>query len=147
MLPADVPALLGAAPGPARVVLLPFRDNQLGFRRLMGALIDRSHARALVHTERGRTALGDVQSLHHHAVFDGSRLAGIWEYEPMEKRVVWGAFGPLAPSRRAAIDRAAAATEAFIREELGDLLFYAVDNEKNRTERLAVVRALGAGSA
>ncbi len=129
----DAPALAQDELRLAQVALLPFRDNYVAFRRDPGALVDPAFF-------GGAALLGDEGALHHHVVLSRGRVAGVWEYDPAEGRIVWGARAKLAAAERKAIAAEVEATGAFVRDELGDARFYALDNEKNRARRLAAVR-------
>jgi hypothetical protein len=117
----DGPTLASMEGAVDRVVFLPFRDNHVYLRREL---------------------LDDPLVAGHHAILAAGRLIGIWEWEPAERRVVWGAREKLSAARKKAVAAEAEALGAFIRDELGDVTFYALDNEKNRNKRLAAVRAL-----
>jgi hypothetical protein len=145
VMPDEAQARVMLADAGDRVVLLPFRDNYLYFRRGLAPFIDRSAARAEVLDWRGRRArLADADSLHHHAIVMGGRLVGIWEYDPEPKRIAWAQLGMLTATQRKAIGHEIAATEGFIKDDLGDLKFYAADNSKNRQLRLRFIRHLEA---
>jgi hypothetical protein len=125
------------------VVLLPFRDNLLGFRRGLEGMIDPAvKGRVVAGWENRPESLADIPSLHHHFIVSRGLVVGIWDYDPGEHKVVWGAFGELPAAERKAIDAEADRTAAFVRDELGDLRFYALDSDKNRAARLAAVRRL-----
>jgi hypothetical protein len=124
-------------------VLLPFRDNFLGLRRGLEGLIDPAvRDRVVAGWENRPETLAEIPSLHHHFVVSRGLVVGIWEYDPGERTVVWGSFGELPAAERKAIDAQAERTAAFVRDDLGDLRFYALDSEKNRAARLAAVRRL-----
>jgi len=89
----------------------------------------------------------DEESLHHHAIIAGGRLAGVWEYEPGEGRVVYGLFGALTAAGQRKLAARAGELEEFIRAELGDLKFYSMDTEHNRKQRIAALRDSGGRTA
>jgi hypothetical protein len=124
-------------------VLLPFRDNYLGFRRGLDGLLDPAlRGRPVAGWENAAATVGDVVSLHHHVVLERGRIAGIWEYDPAEEAIVCGAFSKLSAAQNKALAAAAERLAVFVRDELGDVKFYVLDNEKNRAGRLRAVRAL-----
>jgi hypothetical protein len=88
--------------------------------------------------------VGDAESLHHHAILSGDRLAGIWEWDPDARRVVYASFGRLTPSGARDLAEEADRVSNVIAEEIGDLKFYSLDNEKNRRVRLDAVEKLRA---
>ena len=121
---------------------LPFRDNYLYLRRGMEALTDPKIASTTVlDWLNKRVILADVESLHAHAIVADGRAIGIWDYDPDAKKIEWATFAPAKGALAKEIARAADETESFIRDELGDLLFYAVDNERNRAGRLEGVKS------
>jgi hypothetical protein len=122
---------------------LPFRDNYLGFRRGLDGLVDPAvRDRSVAGWENGPATVGGLTSLHHHFIVAKGLVVGIWEYDPADRRVVWGAFGDLSAAEKRALKAEAERTAAFAREELGDVRFYALDSDKNRAGRLAAVRRL-----
>jgi hypothetical protein len=94
------------------VALLPFRDNHFALRH------------------------GTTPEPHHNTIVAGGALAGLWEYDREGECVVWRCEGK--PPR--GLEAAIAATEEFIREELGDHRFYAVDHPAARAKRIAELR-------
>lgn len=95
------------------VALLPFRDNHFALRH------------------------GTAPEPHHNTIVSSGALAGLWEYDRDGECIVWRCEGK--PPR--GLDAAIAATEEFIREELGDHHFYAVDHAAARAKRIAELRA------
>lgn len=98
-----------AAHGGRGTFFLPFRDNYFG-----------------LHVE--------LDSPHHNTIMRDGELAGIWEYDVEEQRVVSKTFA------RIDVTDVAAETERFIQDELGDHKFYALDHTKGRAERLQSVK-------
>jgi len=94
------------------VLLLPFRDN-------------------LFHLHRASD-----ESPHYNTIVSGAKLRGIWEYDRDAERIVWRCFETVPRGIEAAI----AATGQFIRDELGDHRFYALDSARNRAERIAFIQ-------
>ncbi len=142
MLEEDAPRLRGARLDDG-VVFLPFRDNYLGFRRGLDGLVDPAvRDRTVAGWERAPATLGELVSLHHHCIVAKGLVVGIWDYDPADQRVVWGAFGALSRSAKSALASEAETMTAFVREDLGDVRFYVLDNDKNRAARLSAVRGL-----
>lgn len=126
-----------------RWALLPFRDPFLAQRAGVSALIDPRHASVKIGGWNGKsTPLGEVASLHHHAVICDGRLAGVWEYDAPEREIVIATFDKLAPKPRAALAAVVEEMRTFIREDLGDLTFYALDHAAARAARVGAVLAL-----
>jgi hypothetical protein len=97
--------------------------NQLR-RNLETLLAPEDQDRDLVRGARGQP----LQDLPHHAIFDRGRLAGLWQYDTATGAVAWTAF--VKPD--AALRNAVAKTEAFIREDLGDVRSFSLDSPRSR---------------
>lgn len=120
-----------------RPIYLPFRDNALSLGASLEGWVRPEHAEVPVLAWSGKPApLGAQRSLHHHAVLWRGALAGIWEFDGQQVQTGW--FGDVPPGADAVAD----ALGSWIREELGVLRIYAQDGERQRSARLAVVRAL-----
>jgi len=128
------------------IVLLPFRDNLFNLHRTIAPFVDRAEAEVLDWKNRVVRA-SSLQSLHQNAIVVDGALAGVWEFDPGEERIVARTFGP----KPRGLDVAVRETERFIREHLGDHRYYALDTAVSREPRLAFVRSLsphaGRGSA
>jgi hypothetical protein len=145
----EVPRL-GARRVPDRdaVLLLPFRDNYLHFRRGLEVFLAPRERDARVRDWRNRPAkAAEEESLHHHAIIAGGRLAGVWEYDPGEGRVVYGLFGALTAAGQRKLAARAGELEDFIRADLGDLKFYSMDTERNRKQRIEALHESGGRTA
>jgi len=137
-------AAAAGEPAPPRVrkpdgsiVFLPFRDNYTHLRRDLAPLLDaRDAAVPVLDWQRGTVPLGRAQSLHQHAIVIDGRVAGVWDFDADAQRLVWATFARATPALR----DAAARTADFVRDELGDLRLYALDNAANRAHRLAYLR-------
>jgi hypothetical protein len=102
---------------PPSVHFLPFRDNYTFFRKTIG---------------------GPEVSTHHLVVVDGA-AAGMWEWEPERQGIVWATHEKLPAELAEQAHARAEALAEFVRSDLGDVRFYALDNEKNRGKRLAAI--------
>jgi hypothetical protein len=123
------------------VILLPFRDNYLYFRRGIGALLDESDLSAVVLDWMGRPAtLGDLDSLHHNAIVFNGRLIGYWEYDPETAEIVWQSCGSIGRQRQRQIEVKTGQMQSFIRSQLNDVAFYAFDGGANRRQRIDSLR-------
>lgn len=129
-----------AKPEPIGLKLLPFRDNYLYFRRNLSAFLGPKHRNIkLLDFKNKLTPLAAQQTLHHHAiVFDG-RLIGAWEYDPEAQDIAWTVWEE-ARGVEPTIERAIEEMAAFIRDEMGDLKFYALDTGKGRRLRIESLR-------
>lgn len=124
------------------VVFLPFRDNYTHLHRELAAIVDPRDAQApVLDWARGTVPLASAQSLHQHAIVAGGLVIGVWDYDADARALLWATFSKPAPARRLALDAAAAEMAAFLREDLGDLRYYALDSAANRAHRLAYLRA------
>ncbi|HUJ14319.1 MAG TPA: crosslink repair DNA glycosylase YcaQ family protein [Thermoanaerobaculia bacterium] len=104
----------GAPPPLAKgVLLLPFRDPHFELRRD-----------------------SDEATRRHNTIVADGELAGIWEFDPAEQRIVWRTFRNVR-----GVEAAVGETERFIRDELGDHKFYPFDHGKTRSSRLAALNA------
>ncbi|MGK5630845.1 DNA glycosylase AlkZ-like family protein [Streptomyces sp. URMC 123] len=80
--------------------------------------------------------LGALADPPTHLILDRGRLVGLWEYDTVDRGIVWHAFG----REDAALGHAIAATAAFVREQLGDARSYSLDSPKSREPRVAALR-------
>ena len=116
---------------------LPFRDNLPG--RRASAFVDPVDADATVLDWNGRPArLALVDSLHHHAVFRGSRLVGAWEWDVEGRSPIVRLFSERPDD---AFTLALSELAAFIQAELGDARFYPLDRGPQRRRRLAALQS------
>ncbi|MFN8526204.1 MAG: crosslink repair DNA glycosylase YcaQ family protein [Chloroflexota bacterium] len=75
----------------------------------------------------------------YQAIVDRGSVVGFWEYDPDAAKIVFATFQP--PD--AEMQRAIELTEAFAREDLGDVRMMSLDSPKARAPRLAALRAAG----
>ena len=122
-----------------RVVLLPFRDPFVHMRRGSAVLARLASSPVLDNTLK-RARIADVGTLHHHTIFSGSSLVGVWEYDPEAETVITRLWSAEAGLRRR-VASAAAESSRFIRDQLGDAKISAVDPPAKRAKRLAFCRA------
>lgn len=135
LFPDDLRAWNTFAADDNRVVLLPYRDPFVSVRRPPAMLARHDTARVL-NAKLRPVAIRGVNGLSHHAIVAGGELVGVWEYDPQTKRVVarvWNSNKAL----RGRVAAAAAETEHFIREQLGDAKLSAVDPPARRAKRIA----------
>lgn len=128
-----------AGSAPARkakgVLLLPFRDNYFGLHRGLTDFVVEPKGTRLLDYSNQPAPIEKLESLHHNAIVADGALAGIWEYDPTDERIVWKTFRTVR-----GVEKAIAATEEFIREELGDHKYYAFDQGRTREARIEFVR-------
>ncbi|TMQ70113.1 MAG: hypothetical protein E6K80_09565, partial [Candidatus Eisenbacteria bacterium] len=80
-------------------------------------------------------SLGGLSDLPSHAILDRGRLVGLWEYDPETSSIAWTSW-----VRDPALKEVVAATEAFVRDQLGDARSFSLDSPKSRAPRIAALR-------
>jgi hypothetical protein len=144
VLEQDLPALRAPAPAAKSLSFLPFEDNFIVLHGGPRLFVDpRHHGRTIPvwGTTRG-TTLGDATHMSMRTLVDGDRVAGLWEYDPDAKQIVFGTFDPLPPARRKAVEAQAAELGRFLREEIGHARSFVLDTENALRERARLVKAL-----
>ena len=131
--------LMADTPAPAAVttrplMLLPFRDNYFTLHRDLTAF---AGGITLLDMSNKPAPIAKLNSLHHNAIVAGGELRGIWEFDPAEEKILWATFRKT-PGVEAAVEK----TEEFIRDELGDHKYYALDHGRTRELRLAFIDKL-----
>lgn len=141
VLPEDKAALDDySPPAEPRYAFLSNLDGLLLFRREIGPLL--ADATQPLWTEKGPQAGNALVDLSNQAIVDRGRVVGLWDYDGLKGELVWTSFEP--PD--AALREEAARTEAWIREELGDVRSFSLDSPESRGPRLAALRAMSARS-
>ncbi|WP_329121202.1 DNA glycosylase AlkZ-like family protein [Streptomyces sp. NBC_01465] len=122
-----------ARPKKPQYALLAGIDGIHLLHRELGRLLDASDA------ERTflKRSLGGLADAPAHMIVDRGRLVGLWEYDVEAAEIVWQSY--VTPD--AALRKAVAATEAFVRDELGDARSFSLDSPKSRAPRVAELRA------
>jgi hypothetical protein len=126
------------------VSFLPFEDNFIVLHGGPGLFVDpRHHGRTIPvwGTTRG-TTLGDATHMSMRALVEGDRITGLWEYDPDQKRIVFGTFEPMAPARRKQAEAQAEDLGRFLREEIGHARSFVLDTENALRERARLVKTL-----
>ncbi|MEV7044658.1 hypothetical protein [Amycolatopsis sp. NPDC051061] len=72
-----------------------------------------------------------------HLIVGRGRLAGLWEFDVDAEKIVHQFFG----EEDEALREAVAATEEFVRDDLGDARSFSLDSPKSRAPRLAALKA------
>jgi hypothetical protein len=138
MLPAQAAELRSFAP--------PRRPHYSLVTNLDGMLLLRNDVKSLLAPEdwereaagtKGAAPLASVHDLMNHAILDRGRLVGLWEYDSAAGEIAWISFLRPDDDLRAAVS----ATEAMIRDQLGDMRSFSLDSPKSRAPRLAALRA------
>jgi hypothetical protein len=128
LLPADRDALRAfKLPRKPAYVLVAGIDGIVLLRRALAELMDGAHP-----------LLTGKTDLPSHAIFDRGRLIGLWEYDVDTESIAWTSFGP--PD--AALKKAVARTEEYVRTGLGDARSFSLDSPKSRAPRIAILRSL-----
>src|SRR5204862_4740145 len=97
---------------------------------------DRDRVAKISLGERPGGALVDLQA---NAILDRGRLIGYWEFDPEAGQIVAALFGGKKDKKlQVAID----ATEAFVRDQLGDARTFSLDSPKSRKPKLDALRKL-----
>ena len=95
-----------------------------------------------VPTEKSVVAVNDLAELYSHAILDHGRLIGVWDFDAEAQEIVWSAWSPPDAALRAEV----AATEAFVRDDLGDARSFSLNSPASRRPRLEALREMAAGS-
>jgi hypothetical protein len=109
-------------------------DNLLHLRRELASLTDPAD---LERIPREGRAGGTLMDLPSHAIVQGGKVVGLWEYDAEKQEIVAALFGKAAP----AVKKAISAMEPFVRE-LGDARQFSLDSPESRKKRLAGLRNL-----
>ncbi len=125
------------------VAFVPYRDHLTHLRRDLAFVDPALGERRVPDWEHGQRQLSEVTRLHLPAILDRGRLIGFWDYDDQKGRIVWASLMPLDRSLRQAVYDELAAMQSFIRDELGDARFNALDKERNRRQRLESIEELG----
>jgi len=63
----------------------------------------------------------------------------LWEYDPVSASIVWQSFVKV----DSAMEKAIAATEAYVRDQVGDARSFSLDSPKSRVPRIEALRKAG----
>lgn len=124
-------------PAKPRFALLAGIDGIHLLHRDLARLLDPADAgRSQPGGRPGRT-LGDDADPQTQVIVDRGRIVGLWEYDSVAAEIVHRLFVAPDAALRAAIER----TEAFVRDQLGDVRSISLDSPKSRAPRLAALRS------
>ena len=115
-------------PGKPQYALVSSLDALALLRNDIKSLIDEEHVKL-------QKVVG-LTEFPNHAIVDRGRLIGLWEYDMESEKIVWSSFG----IKDKALDAAIAATEKYVREQLGDARSFSLDSPKSRAPRIAALR-------
>lgn len=128
------------APSDPQPALVSSLDSLMLLRRNLTSLLSESDLEHPVYAEKGAAkALGALSDAPFHAIVDRGRLIGFWEYDPERQKIVWMTFS--APP--AGLQEAVARTEAFARDQLGDVRSFSLDSPASRAPKIAWLRKHG----
>jgi hypothetical protein len=125
-------------PAGPHFVLTSSLDNISLLRRDVIGLLAPADQKQAIWNEQGEQQLSGLGELPNHPILDRGRLIGLWDYDPERKEIVWATFSP----QPAALHKAIEQTEAFIRDDLGDMRTFSLDSPESRKPRLAALRKL-----
>jgi len=115
-------------------------DSMFLLRRNLSALLTSEASRQKVYGDKGVCELGSLSDLSSNAILDRGAIVGLWEYDPASGSLVWLTFSP-PPDK--AMRECASRTEAYIRDQLGDVRSFSLDSPKSRTPRIEAIRKAG----
>ncbi|HVT60914.1 MAG TPA: crosslink repair DNA glycosylase YcaQ family protein [Thermoanaerobaculia bacterium] len=115
-------------------------DGILLARRDVKGLLSEEDWDRQVLADKGHVPVGSLLDLPSPAIFDRGRLVGLWEFDPEAQEVVWISFAK-PPGGDGALRERVRATEAMIRDQLGDARAFSLDSPKSRRPRLDALRA------
>ena len=127
------------APAKPQYALVSSLDSIAATRRDFWSLTDASDLAREAVADTKTVALGRLSDLPSHAILDRGRLIGLWEFDPEAQQIVWATFGATADK---ALRDAIARTEAFVRDELGDMRSFSLDSPSSRAPRITALRAM-----
>jgi len=135
---ADLEALQSfKAPNSPQYVLVSRLDNVSLLRRDLKSLLTPDDLNRAVPAEKGAVPLNALADLQSHAILDRGRVVGLWEFDTTTGGIAWMAFG----KKDAAMQKAVAEMEAFVRDQLGDARSFSLDSPKSRIPKIQALRA------
>ena len=139
MLPDDLPAFNKfKTPTKPVYALVSSLDAMFLLRRNIATLVPAAALRQKVYGEKGMAELGGLADLSSNAILDRGSVIGLWEFDPETSALVWFTFAKPDPAVRNCI----AKTEAYVRDQLGDVRSFSLDSPKSRTPRIEAIRKL-----
>ena len=141
LLPEDVPAWRAfEAPAAPQYALVSSLDAISAARRDVQSLLDeQDRARDVLVDDGQERPVGNLSDLPSHAILDRGRLIGLWEFDADAGTIAWATFDR---RRDDALHAAVAATEAYVRDQLGDARSFSLDSPRSRAPRVRALRAM-----
>lgn len=138
-LPEDVEAIAATrVPTEQQVHFVGNLDGLFLHRREISAHLHAEDHKRSILSEKGLQAGGALSDLSNQAIVDRGRLIGVWDYDAQREELAWRTFKPAS----AAVKAAAARTEAYVRDQLGDMRSFSLDSPDSRGMRLAAIRSI-----
>lgn len=128
-------------PAEASYSLVGNLDPFLALRRGAAFWLQEEDGARQAPTETGMRPLSGLAELWSHAILDRGRLVGLWEFDGENGGIVWTSWVPADESLRSAV----AATDQYIRNDLGDARSFSLDSPASRRSRLDGLRGMGVG--
>jgi hypothetical protein len=120
---------------PCYHLLIPI-DSLLLLRRDLNALLDPKELTNPLLNPDASCAGGTLMELPSPAIVDRGRIVGLWEYDPNTESIAYATFG----KKDALLKKAVAATEDYVRTQLGDARTFSLDSPKSRVPRIEALR-------
>ena len=115
-------------------------DSMVLLRRNHTSLLAPQDLDRTMLSDRGVATMASVADLPSHAIFNQlGRLVGLWEYDMNTQTIAYMTFS----AKDAALGRAVAETEEYIRQQLGDARSFSLDSPKSRAPRIQAIREMG----
>lgn len=124
-------------PTEAQMAMVSSLDGLMLLRREIAPLIADADQQNQVFAEKGGTqSVGGLTDAPFHTIVDRGRIIGFWEYDPDRQQVAWMTLSAPPADLRRVIDE----TEAFARDQLGDVRSFSLDSPASRAPKLAWLR-------
>lgn len=111
-------------------------DNISHLRGKFQAILNPEDAEHPVFTHSGLKPSGFVGEILSNAVIDRGTLIGLWDFDPVEGKLLYRTFQTTTPE----VNEAAAKLEQIILADYGDIRTFSLDSPTSRKERLASLR-------
>lgn len=123
-------------PKEEQIALVASIDNLIHLRRDLSFHLDDKDRTKKVMDDKALYEVGAVQDLTSHGIFDRGRLIGLWEYDCEANELVWKTFSPPTAGTKKVVKE----TEAYVRDELGDMRSFSLDSPASRKPKIEFLR-------
>jgi hypothetical protein len=138
-LPEDVEAMEATVvPAEQQVHFVGNLDGLFLHRREIAAHIHVEDHKRSVLSDKGLQPGGSLSDLSNQAIVDRGRIIGVWDYDAQREELAWRTF----KSASSVVKAAATRTEAYVRDQLGDMRSFSLDSPDTRGMRLAAIRSI-----